>query len=169
MPRQRSQQSLSLCLLCKNSQGNKANVQWRLNLYTLSLHLQSPNGGGKNKRGNDRFLQSYSSLFAEEKDKMQSQELFISLDGLSFSYESGWLIGDVGNNSFLVHLLTAKALIREYTMSRASTSALNFSSNLFSVSQGRAKYVNDFNFYWEFLNLSLICLNDLSNFQYVSE
>lgn len=165
MPRQRSQQSLSLCLLCKNSQGNKANAQCRLNLYTLSLHSQSPNGGGRNRRGNGRFLQSYSSSFAEEKDKMQSQELCISLDGLSFLYESGWLIGDVGSDSFLVHLLPAKALTCEYTICRASTSALNFSSNLFSVSPGRAKYVNGFNFSWVFLNPALIYLNDLSNLQ----
>lgn len=163
MPRQRSQQSLSLCLLCKNSQGNKANARWRLNLYTLSLHSQSPNGGGRSRRGNDRFLQSYSFSFAEEKDKMQSQELCIALDG--FSYESGWLIGDVGRDSFLVHLLPARALTCEYMICRASTSALNFSSNLSSVSQDRAKYVNDFNFSWVFLNPALIYLNDLSNFQ----
>lgn len=160
MPRQRSQQSLSLCLLCKNSQGNKANGQWRLNLCTLSLRSQSPNSGGRNRRGNDRFLQSYSSSFAEEKDKMQPQELCVSLDGFSFSYESGWLISDACSNSFLVHLLPAEALTCEYTICRASTSALNFSSNLFWVSQGRAKYVN---FSWVFLNPALIYLNDLSN------
>lgn len=57
--------------------------------------------------GVTRFC-SYSSSFAEEEDKMQSQELCISLDGLSFSYESGWLIGDVGRDSFLVHLLLPK-------------------------------------------------------------
>lgn len=57
MPRQRSQQSLSLCLLCKNSQGNKAKAQWRLNLNTLSLHSQSANGGARNRRGNDKALQ----------------------------------------------------------------------------------------------------------------
>lgn len=165
MPRQRSQQSLSLCPLCKNSQRNKANAQWRLNLYTLSLRSQSPNGGGRNSRGNDRLLQSYSSSFAEEKDKMQSQELCISLDGFSFSYQSGWLIGDVCSDSFLVHLPSAEALTCEYTIYRASTSALNFSSNLFSVSQGRAIYVNDFNFSWVFLNPALIYLNDLSNLQ----
>lgn len=163
MPRQRSQQSLSLCLLCKNSQGNKANAQWRLNLYTLSLHSQSPNGGDRNRRGNDRFLQSYSSSFAEEKDKMQSQELYVSLDGFSFSSESGWLIGDVGSDSFLVRLLPAKAPTCEYTICRASPSALNFSSNLFSISQGTAKYVNDLIFSWVFLNPALIYLNDLSN------
>lgn len=52
-----SQQSLSLCLHCKNSQGNKANAQWRLNPYTLTLHSQSPNGGDRNRRGNNKVLQ----------------------------------------------------------------------------------------------------------------